>query len=90
MPDLKVTDAELDAVRARLDDAALATMEMVSLSAGGLGSDVVEAAFTEVDSVVATVSRALAAAASAAATATIRPAASPPSVIAGSDRPATR
>ncbi len=70
MPDLKVTDAELDAVRARLDDAALTTMEMVSLSAGGLGSDVVEAAFTEVDSVVATVSRALAAAASAAATAT--------------------
>lgn len=70
MADLQVTDAQLDTVRARLDDAALTTLEMVSISGVGLGSDVVQAAFTEVDSVVMTVSRTLAAAASAAATAT--------------------
>lgn len=70
MPDLKVTDAELLAVKSRLDDAAVTTLAAGGPGAGSLGSDVVEAAFAEVDSLVSTVARALSTAATAASVAT--------------------
>ena len=65
-PDLKVTDADLDTVRARLDDAAVSTLELACMATFGIGSDVVEAAYGEVDPLVANVARALATAAAAA------------------------
>lgn len=70
MTDLKVTDAELQAVISRLGDAALTTLESSSLGSGALGSEIVDAAFGEVDGLILTVARALSTAAGSAATAT--------------------
>jgi len=70
MTDLKVTDAELQAVVSRLGDAAVTTLESGSLGSSALGSEIVDAAFGEVDGLILTVARALSTAASSAATAT--------------------
>lgn len=75
MPDLEVTDGDLDTVKARLTDAAVATGARVSTPTLSLGSDVVAAALSEVDSVVSAVSTALSTAATSAATATANAAA---------------
>ena len=70
MTDLKVTDAELQAVVSRLGDAAVTTLASGTLGASGLGSEIVEAAFGEVDGLILTVAQALSTAATSAATAT--------------------
>jgi len=69
-PDIQVADADLSSVRTHLDAAAVSTLELYCLATFGIGSDVVEAAYGEVDPLVSNVARALAASAALAATAT--------------------
>lgn len=47
MPDLKVTDAELDATAARLREASRPIQDAVSFAPGIVGSDIVAAALGE-------------------------------------------